>query len=93
MNFEVNRILVPLIIALITTSALFIIRGISFKLLHKWAEKTETKLDDIILRHLEYPPFIGALLLDFILVLIFQNFQKYIPHRTIYLREEKDWQK
>ena len=55
MNFEVNRILVPLIIALITTSALFIIRGISFKLLHKWAEKTETKLDDIIIKSFRIP--------------------------------------
>jgi small-conductance mechanosensitive channel len=55
MNVELNRILVPLIVALISASALFIIRGITFKLLHKWAEKTETKLDDIIVKSFKIP--------------------------------------
>ena len=55
MNVELNRILVPLIVALISASALFIIRGITFKLLHKWAEKTETKLDDIIIKSFKIP--------------------------------------
>src|SRR4030043_1023451 len=50
-----RKIFVPLIIAIITASALFIIRGIAFKLLHKWAEKTENKLDDIIIKSFKIP--------------------------------------
>lgn len=40
-----------------TVSALvfFILRSIAFRLLHMWAEKTETKIDDIIIRSLRIP--------------------------------------
>ena len=55
MNIDVKRIFIPLIIAFMAASALFIIRGIAFKLLHKWAEKTENKLDDIIIKSFKIP--------------------------------------
>lgn len=34
---------------------LFVLRGISFRVLHRWAEKTESRIDDIIIRSLKTP--------------------------------------
>lgn len=55
MDINLKKILIPAIIALSSVSVLLIIRGISFRLLHKWAEKTATKLDDIIIMVLKTP--------------------------------------
>lgn len=55
MNIEVKRILFPVIIAVITAFVLFIVRGVTFRLLHKWAEKTMTKIDDIIIGSFRIP--------------------------------------
>ncbi|MBI5204673.1 MAG: mechanosensitive ion channel family protein [Nitrospirae bacterium] len=52
---NIKKILIPAIIALSSISVLLIIRGISFRLLHRWAEKTATKLDDIIIMVLKTP--------------------------------------
>ena len=55
MEINIKQILIPAIIALSSVSVLLIIRGISFRLLHRWAEKTATKLDDIIIMVLKTP--------------------------------------
>jgi len=55
MNIDIKRIFIPIAIALVTASVLFIIRGIVFRLLHTWAKKTETKLDDIIISSFRTP--------------------------------------
>jgi len=55
MDIDQKKILIPLVIALIATSVLLIIRGIAFRLFHRWAEKTETKIDDIITGSLKTP--------------------------------------
>src|SRR3989338_893167 len=55
MDINIKKILIPAIIALSSVSVLLIIRGISFRLLHRWAEKTATKLDDIIIMVLKTP--------------------------------------
>lgn len=55
MDINIKQILIPAITALSSVFILFIIRGISFRLLHRWAEKTETKLDDIIITALRTP--------------------------------------
>src|SRR3990172_6931279 len=53
---DVNlKIMMPVAVALISASVLFIIRGIAFRLLHRWAEKTETKLDDTIIKAFKSP--------------------------------------
>ncbi|MDZ4383180.1 MAG: hypothetical protein U0937_00905 [Thermodesulfovibrionia bacterium] len=42
---DVNlKIMMPVAAALVSASVLFIIRGIAFRLLHRWAGKTETKV-------------------------------------------------
>ncbi len=55
MDINIEKALIPLAVALISIFALFIIRSISFKLLHRWAEKTETKLDDTIIKAFKSP--------------------------------------
>lgn len=55
MDINIKKILIPAIIALSSVFVLLIIRGISFRFLHRWAEKTETKLDDIIVMVLKTP--------------------------------------
>jgi small-conductance mechanosensitive channel len=34
---------------------LFVLRGIAFRLLHRWASKTETKIDDIVIKAFKTP--------------------------------------
>jgi len=55
MDINIKSALIPSAAALMSVFALFIIRSISFKLLHRWAEKTETKLDDIIIKVFKTP--------------------------------------
>lgn len=50
-----GHLLFPIIIFIISAALLFIIRAVAFKLLQRWAEKTETKLDDIIIRSFKIP--------------------------------------
>lgn len=55
MDINFKKILIPIAIALVSSSILLIIRGISFRLLHSWAEKTESKIDDIIIKAFKAP--------------------------------------
>ncbi|MFZ6017335.1 MAG: mechanosensitive ion channel family protein [Nitrospirota bacterium] len=55
MDINLKRILIPTTIAIISASGLFVIRGIAFRLLHRWAEKTEAKIDDIIIKAFKTP--------------------------------------
>ncbi len=55
MTIQVEKILIPIYIALISAFILFIIRSIAFRFLNKWAERTETRIDDIIINSLKTP--------------------------------------
>lgn len=50
-----SHILFPLIVFIVVSGILVVLRGITFKLLHKWAERTETDIDNIIIRSLKTP--------------------------------------
>jgi small-conductance mechanosensitive channel len=58
---DINRIFIPSTIAVLSAGILFSIRAIAFKFLHKWAEKTETKLDDIIIKSLKTPSILWCI--------------------------------
>lgn len=47
--------LVPALVALAATAALLLLRGLAVRLLQRWAEKTETRFDDILLGSLRTP--------------------------------------
>lgn len=51
----IGKILIPAIVTLTAMSALLISRGIAFSLLHRWVGKTETRVDDIIIKALKTP--------------------------------------
>ena len=55
MDPNIKRILIPAAIALGSVLVLLIARAIAIRLLHKWAEKTETLLDDAILHAFRTP--------------------------------------
>lgn len=55
MAFKFDHLLLPFIVFIVSTAILFTIRGIAFRLIHRWAEKTETKLDDIIIKSFKTP--------------------------------------
>ena len=55
MDILLRRLVVPMGTAVATALILLVIRSLSFRLLHKWAEKTNTKIDDIILSVLKTP--------------------------------------
>lgn len=54
-GLEFQRFILPAVVAFIAGALLFSIRGIAFRLLHRWAESTDTKIDDIIIRSLKVP--------------------------------------
>jgi len=55
MDINVKSVLIPAIAAVISASLLLIVRGVAFKLLHRWAEKTETRLDDLVIAVFKSP--------------------------------------
>lgn len=48
-------IIIPVATATVSTSVLFVVRGITFRLLHRWAKRTATRIDDIIIKALKIP--------------------------------------
>ncbi|MGB9715051.1 MAG: mechanosensitive ion channel family protein [Thermodesulfovibrionales bacterium] len=61
MNIDVKKIFIPIVVAFTTAVVLFIVRGIAFRFLHRWAKKTETKFDDIIIKSLRAPSILWCL--------------------------------
>jgi small-conductance mechanosensitive channel len=57
MNVYVEKIVVPAAVALVSTGLLLLVRGFAFRLLARWAMKTETMLDDIVIKSLKTPSF------------------------------------
>ena len=55
MDINLKRIIIPSIIAIATILVLLIIRVIAFKILNRWAGKTATSIDDIIIKILKIP--------------------------------------
>lgn len=55
MNINIKLMLMPSIIAIVVTIILLIIRGIAFRFFNIWAKRTETRIDDIIIKSLRIP--------------------------------------
>jgi small-conductance mechanosensitive channel len=74
MDINLKAAFIPLIVALSSAFALFVVRKITFVLLHRWAKKADTKIDEIIIKSLKLPSvfwcaaiglYIGAGISDF----------------------------
>jgi small-conductance mechanosensitive channel len=55
MNMALPREFMPLLIAVSVMTVLLILRGILFRIAHRWAEKSPTKFDDILIASLKTP--------------------------------------
>lgn len=55
MDINLKQMFISLSVAIFTTAVLFVVRCIAFRLLHRLAEKTETKIDAIIIESLKTP--------------------------------------
>ena len=78
---DINKIFIPSAAALLSTLILFTVRAIAFRVLHKWAEKTETRLDDIIIRSLKTPSILWCIAIGlYIGVGVSDLPEKYVPY-------------
>jgi small-conductance mechanosensitive channel len=83
MDINLKSMLLPAIVALSSTLGLFVIRGITFRVLHKWSERTETKLDDIIIGAFKTPSFYWCLAIGLYIGLAVSDLPvKYIHYST-----------
>lgn len=57
----VPRIVIPAGVAMVAVIVLYAVRLIAFKVLHRWSERTETKLDDHIVATLKVPSLFWCL--------------------------------
>ncbi|GAB4420688.1 MAG: mechanosensitive ion channel family protein [Thermodesulfovibrionales bacterium] len=80
MDVNLKKILIPALIAIASSSALFIMRGIAFSLLHRWAERTETKIDDIIIKSFKVPSIYWCIAIGLYIGLAFSE----LPERYVF---------
>lgn len=59
------KIFIPILSGIISIFVLFLIRSISFRFLHHWASKTETKLDDIVIKSIKTPSIYWCIAIGF----------------------------
>lgn len=61
MDITLKRLLMPFIVALVSAAALFVVRSITFRLLHKWGERSGSAAGDLIISALKAPSFFWAI--------------------------------
>lgn len=52
---DINKVIIPALSGIISVAVLLVIRAFAFRILHRWAESTETQLDDIIISSIKTP--------------------------------------
>lgn len=52
---NIDNVLLTLFVFTVSVLVLLIIRAIFFRLLHRWAEKTETEIDNIVITSIRFP--------------------------------------
>ncbi len=55
MAFELKTLIIPALTAFFSALVLFVVRGIAFRILRRWADRTETKIDDIVIDSFSTP--------------------------------------
>lgn len=55
METNLQRMLIPAAVAVFSALGLYVVRGIALRVLRKWSERTETKLDDIAIESFRVP--------------------------------------
>jgi small-conductance mechanosensitive channel len=75
-----NRMIIPLVTAVVSVVVLLAIRTIAFRIFQRWAEKTATKIDDIILSSFRWPSLLWAVALGAYIGIAFSD----LPERYIF---------
>lgn len=79
MGFILKELLIPSIVTVVTFLSLFLIRIFFLKFVHKWALKTKTKIDDIIIDSFKKPTILWCIAIGLYLGISFSNLsEKYI---------------
>jgi small-conductance mechanosensitive channel len=73
MDNAIKQFLIPGIIVLASAAILLIIRSLAFRVLHQWAKRTETHLDDIIIAAIKNPSLLLAVAIGIHLGLSFSG--------------------
>jgi len=60
-QLDFNKVFIPSTVAVLSALILFAVRAIAFKVLHKWAGKTETQIDDIVIKSLKTPSILWCI--------------------------------
>jgi small-conductance mechanosensitive channel len=83
MQLDLRGILFPSAIALASALLLLVARGIAFRLINRWADKTDTKLDDLIVGSLKTPSVYWCLAIGlFVGVALSDLPHKYVVYLT-----------
>ncbi len=80
MEAVLKRLLMPAILAVAAAVALLAVRSIAFRLLRAWADRTETKLDDIVVVSFRGPSVFWAIALAVYIGVAFSD----LPERYIF---------
>jgi small-conductance mechanosensitive channel len=79
MNINLEKIFIPSLVVVFSTAILLILRGVVFRILQKWAKKTDTKLDDIVIKAFKTPSIYWCLAIGlYIGVAVSELPQRYI---------------
>jgi small-conductance mechanosensitive channel len=83
MVINLKGMFIPGMVALFSALGLYVIRGITFRVLHKWSERTETKLDDIVIGSFSVPSFYWCIAIGLYIGLAVSDLPaKYIHYST-----------
>jgi len=55
MNIQIDKVVIPAGVFFVAAGLLFAVRGITFRLLHGWAARTEARIDDLVVKSLKTP--------------------------------------
>jgi len=79
MHLDLRGMLFPAAIALASALLLLIVRGIAFRFINRWADKSETKLDDLIIGSLKTPSVYWCLAIGLFVGVALSN----LPHKYV----------
>jgi small-conductance mechanosensitive channel len=80
MELLLKRLFIPASTAFVLTAVLLIARAVCFRILRRWAERTATKVDDLVISSLRSPSIFWAVALGIYLGVAFSN----LPARYIF---------
>ena len=80
MHTMFDRLFIPLVAAVISCAVLLIVRAVFFRIFCRWAERTATKMDDLVVTSLRSPSIFWAVALGIYLGIAFSD----LPERYIF---------